>query len=67
MSVDAQGPAPATRITVPTASPYEVVVGTGLLAELPAMLGAGVERVAIVHPAALRTSAEAVREDLLDA
>ena len=57
----------ATRITVRTQRPYDVVVGRGLLGELPAMLGPDVQRVAIVHPAALRTSAEAVREDLLAA
>lgn len=56
-----------TRITVATARPYDVVVGRGLLAELPAMLGSAPERVAIIHPAALRTSAEAVRADLLAA
>ena len=30
----------ATRITVSTERPYDVVVGRGLLGELPAMLGA---------------------------
>jgi 3-dehydroquinate synthase len=43
---------------------YDVVVGTGLLGELPGLLGAGVLRVAVVHPAALRVSGEAVRADL---
>ena len=57
----------ATRITVSTARPYDVVVGRALLGELPAMLGTNVQRVAVIHPAALRTSAEAVREDLLAA
>ena len=57
----------STRIPVSAGSPYEVVVGRGLLAELPAMLGKDPVRVAIIHPAALRTSAEAVREDLLAA
>ena len=57
----------ATRITVSTQRPYDVVVGRGLLGELPAMLGAEVQRVAVIHPAALRTTAEAVREDLLAA
>ncbi len=55
----------ATRITVGTLRPYDVVIGRGLLGELPAMLGSDAQRVAIIHPAALRTSAEAVREDLL--
>ena len=57
----------ATRITVRTERPYDVVVGRGLLGELPAMLGPNAQRVAVIHPAALRTSAEAVREDLLAA
>ena len=57
----------ATRITVAAERPYEVVVGRGLLGELPTMLGTQVQRVAIVHPAALRTSAEAIREDLVGA
>jgi 3-dehydroquinate synthase len=46
----------ASRIGVGGSGPdgYEVVVGEGLDAELPAMLGSGVVRVAVVHPAALR-------------
>ena len=46
------------------ASPYDVVVGTGLLGELPGMLGEGVRRVAVIHPRALATTGEAIREDL---
>ena len=57
----------STRIPVATARPYDVVVGRGLLGELPGMLGPEAQRAAIIHPAALRTSAEAVREDLLAA
>ena len=52
-----------TRIRVGTASPYDVVVGHGLLGELPGLLG-GALRVAVVHPAALATTGEAVAEDL---
>ena len=52
-----------TRIPVPGQSPYEVVVGEGLLGELAPAL-AGAQRVAVVHPAALQVTAEAVREDL---
>ncbi|NEE04031.1 3-dehydroquinate synthase [Phytoactinopolyspora halotolerans] len=52
------------RITVGGDAPYDVVVGTGLLGELPAVLGDDVRRVAIIHPGALRTSADAVRDDL---
>jgi 3-dehydroquinate synthase len=55
-----------TRLRVEGASPYDVVVGEGLLGELETML-AGAQRVAVVHPAALRATADAVREDLSDA
>lgn len=54
---------PATRIQVTGAQPYEVVIGTGLLGELPPLL-AGAQRVAVLHPPTLRTTAEAVRKDL---
>jgi 3-dehydroquinate synthase len=52
----------ATRI--PVGGDYDVVVGTHLLDELPALLGEGVQRVLVVHPRALATTGEAVREDL---
>ncbi|MHA3702542.1 3-dehydroquinate synthase [Jatrophihabitans sp. YIM 134969] len=52
-----------TRITVAGAQPYDVVVGTGLLGELPALLE-GAARVAVIHPPTLRASAEAIRDDL---
>jgi 3-dehydroquinate synthase len=55
-----------TRIPVNGAVPYEVVVGHGLLGELPALLGPAT-RVAIVHPPTLRRNAEAVRNDLATA
>jgi 3-dehydroquinate synthase len=48
---------------VATAAPYDVVVGEGLLGELPALVSTA-RRVAVVHPAALRTTGEAVAEDL---
>jgi 3-dehydroquinate synthase len=54
-----------TVLPVRGASPYDVVVGTGLLAELPAMLGERVQRVAVIHPRALAATGEAVREDLV--
>ena len=53
-----------TRIPVGGESPYEVVVGHGLLDELPKMLGEKVARVAVVHPKALAATGEAVRADL---
>ncbi len=57
---------PPTRIPVGGqggAPAYDVVVGTGVLAELPALL-VGADRVAVVHPRALRVSAEALHADL---
>ncbi|MGZ4687007.1 3-dehydroquinate synthase [Oryzihumus sp.] len=51
-----------TRISV--GGDYDVVIGTGLLAELPGLLGEGVERVLVIHPRALRATGEAVRDDL---
>ena len=47
------------------ASPYDVVIGSGLLGELPAMLGEGVRRVAVIHPRALAATGEAIRDDLV--
>ncbi len=52
-----------TRIQVGGDAPYEVLVGTGLLGELPPLL-AGAQRVGIIHAPTLRVSAEAVRDDL---
>jgi 3-dehydroquinate synthase len=52
-----------TRIPVGGPSPYDVLIGRGLLGELGPMLGSAT-RVAVIHPQALRTSAEAVRDDL---
>ena len=43
---------------------YDVVVGRGLLAGLPALLGERVKRVLVVHPRALRLTGDAVREEL---
>ena len=52
------------RIRVGGEAPYDVVVGTQLLGELPALLGEGVRRVAVVHPRALRVTGELVKADL---
>ncbi|MEJ5868701.1 3-dehydroquinate synthase [Pseudokineococcus sp. 5B2Z-1] len=72
MSEDTAAPAsagdptgrPTTRITVAGERPYDVLVGRGLLGELPGLLGDGVRKVLVVHPRALRTTGEAVQEDL---
>lgn len=55
----------STTVRVAGEQPYDVVIGRHLLGELSGLLGEGVRRVLVVHPAALATSAEAVREDLL--
>lgn len=57
-------PAEPTRIPVGGERPYDVVVGTDLLGELPAMLGDAAMRVAVIHPQALRSAGEAVSADL---
>ena len=54
-----------TRIPVRAERPYDVLVGHGLLGELRALLGDECRRVAVIAPAALATTAEAVREDLV--
>jgi len=56
----------STRLRVAGAAPYDVVVGTGLLGELPALLGDGVRRVAVIHPHALAATGEAIRADLAE-
>jgi 3-dehydroquinate synthase len=58
-----------TRIAVGGAEApdhYEVVIGRGLLADLPPLLGAAT-RVALVHPPTLRATADGVRADLVAA
>jgi len=44
--------------------PYDVVVGHGVVGELADHLDAGVRRVAIIHPATVRSTAERVQADL---
>ncbi|ROS74549.1 3-dehydroquinate synthase [Cellulomonas sp. PhB143] len=56
--------APTTTIRVEGDAPYDVVVGRHLLGELPQLLGEGVRRVLVVHPASLAATAETVRADL---
>jgi len=52
-----------TRISV--GGDYDVVVGTGLLGELPELLGSTTQRVLVVHPRALAATGEGVREALV--
>lgn len=65
MSTSPEG-ADMTVLHVAGAAPYDVVVGTGLLGELPGMLGAGVQRVAVIHPRGLAATGEAIRQDLME-
>ena len=53
-----------TRIPVRAEQPYDVLVGSGLLGELPALVGERARRVAVIAPAALAATADAIREDL---
>ncbi|MEC5192183.1 MULTISPECIES: 3-dehydroquinate synthase [unclassified Arthrobacter] len=46
---------------------YDVVVGRGLLARLPGLLGERVKRVLVIHPRALRLTGDTVREELASA
>lgn len=55
-----------TTISVGSGDSYPVLVGRALLDEVPNQL-AGAKKVLIVHPLALTTSAEALRERLLTA
>jgi 3-dehydroquinate synthase len=44
---------------------YEVIIGRGLLGDLAERLD-GSQRVAVIHPGALRASADAIQSDLID-
>jgi 3-dehydroquinate synthase len=52
-----------TRIPVAGDRPYDVLVGHSLLAELPAVLGDRA-RTAVIHPAGMRTTAQAIESAL---
>ena len=55
-----------TRLTVHTASPYEVVVGHGVTDEVRSLVGDEARRVAVIHPPTLRDRAEHLRTVLDD-
>ncbi|MEV4807518.1 3-dehydroquinate synthase [Nonomuraea sp. NPDC049421] len=57
----------ATRIHVRGDSPYDVVVGTGVLAELATLLKPGVRTVAVIAPETLPEITRPVREALVAA
>ena len=54
----------AARIPVTAEQPYEVLVGYGLLAEVPALLSSGVQRVALLHPPTMIKTAERLSHEL---
>jgi 3-dehydroquinate synthetase len=60
---DAGGAGSPIVIEVEAEHRYQVVIGRGLLGELPGYLS-GAAKVAIVHTATLGASAEAIRDDL---
>ncbi len=53
-----------TRITVRAEHEYDVVIGRGLLGEIPELVGPRATRVLVMHPAELEGIAEAVRTQL---
>ncbi|RBP61578.1 3-dehydroquinate synthase [Brevibacterium sanguinis] len=53
-----------TRIDVDAGGRYPVLVGQGLLGQLPDLIGPRAEKVLVIHPRALRATGEAVRDDL---
>jgi 3-dehydroquinate synthase len=57
----------ATRIRVSGDSPYDVVVGEGVLGELPGLVGEGARTVAVIHPATLPEITRPVCESLAGA
>jgi len=55
-----------TRLTVHTASPYEVVIGHGVTDEVRHVVGPDARRVAVIHPPALRDRAMHLHGGLAD-
>jgi 3-dehydroquinate synthase len=53
-----------TRIRVRGHAPYDVIVGSGVTAELSGLLGQGALRVAVIHPPALRSCVADVTSEL---
>ena len=52
-------------ITVDVSTPYDVVIGRGLLGSI-AEMATGADRVAVIHPGALDATAQVVADDLRD-
>src|SRR4029434_3702369 len=53
-----------TRIAVKAELPYQVLVGHDLLAEVPPLLGYGVQRVALLHPPTIIKTGERLAQPL---
>ena len=53
------------KVEVNVERPYDVVIGRGMLGDLQGMM-TGADRVAIIHPEVLATTAETIRTDLAD-
>lgn len=64
MSADMSTDPTETVLHVGGASPYDVVIGRGLAARLPALLGPAVERVAVICPERLEPFLDALVEPL---
>jgi len=56
-----------TRIAVGGERPYEVVVGTGVLTELPSLIGPGARNVLVIHAVGLTAVADSAAQLLADA
>ena len=55
-----------TTIAVTGASPYDITVGRGILADLPRLLPPDARKLLVVHPPTLRAAAEDLRAALME-
>ncbi len=56
-----------TTLEITGEASTSIVFGRGLLGELPALLGGRTHRVLVIHPRALRSTGEVVRDELAEA
>lgn len=56
-----------TTLDITGETSTSIVFGSGLLGELPALLGGRTHRVLVIHPRALRSTGEVVRDELAEA
>ncbi|MGW8375843.1 3-dehydroquinate synthase [Streptomyces sp. ODS28] len=67
MTAESTEPAAPTRITVggtDGTAPYDVLVGHRLLGDLGSLVGSQAKRVAVLHPEALASTGDVLRDDL---